>query len=183
MAITYFSCMNCHKLKSKVVQEREERSATNYRARGRFWMQNEFGTFPSSRWGSARDLSARTPILAAGVGPTPLHLWQNGPCREGEMRARQGNPEGVEDLGLEGSWPCRSRLCPARAEARSTPGGSSQGLCSRWSLKSQIFHNVPSHCRKAERACESTWYWALSKWKHWLSGKCLSELTAPGIIV
>lgn len=78
---------------------------------------------------------------------------------------------------VEGSWPCRSHLCPARAVTRSTPGGSSRGLCSHWSLRSQIFHNAPFRCRKAQQGCESTWYWERSKWKQWFPGKCLSDLT------
>lgn len=114
-----------------------------------------------------------------------FYLRQN--FSERGMRAERGSSEGVKGSVLEGCWPCRSRLCPARAAARSTRGGSSQGLCSHWSLKSQTFHNAPSHCRKAEQGCESTWRWELSKWKHCLPAKCLSDLTVTvwgsGIIV
>lgn len=168
--------MNYHKLKSKVVQERERRSPTNYKARGRDWTQNVFGTFPaaSSGRGSA---GTSVPTLTSAVGSIPFHLRQNELFRGGEGESRAREQWGCEGFAEEGSWPCRSRLCPAHAVTRSTRGGSSRGLCSHWSLKSQTFHNVPSHCRKAEQGCECACCWELSKWKHWLPGKGLSDLT------
>lgn len=130
----------------------------------------------------------------------PWHqLWQLGLVLDLSTRGRKDFSErweqSREPWGCEGrtwGWPCRSRPCPAHAAARSTRAGSSRGPCSRWSLRSQTSHNVPSHCRKAERGCESTWHWALSKWKAltpwqvsdqtaWEVGNYCSP--APGIIV
>lgn len=101
-AITYFSCMNCHKLKTKIVPKRD-RGEINHKLQGKRQRLDAEWVWDIpcclQRVRLLRDLSAMTSTLAAGVGSRSFYPWQKGLFRE--MRAKQGALRvWRKDLGL-----------------------------------------------------------------------------------